>query len=131
MLTHTHTHKQSTSYLLQVVCYLLTKGADPNLTLRPDVGSALCAVTTHTAHCRRTLPLSIQLVGTSPQTKSLSCNEIKFLQVHQLLTSGANLLMSVDVVRSDSRLHSGTVVDYAHETFKEVHDSNHGMLQLS
>lgn len=53
------------------------------------------------------------------------------MQVHQLLTSGANLLMSVDIVRSDSLLHSGTVVDYAHETFKEVKDSNHGMLQLS
>ena len=79
------------------------------------------------AHCRRTLPLSIDLVRAWPEQLFRKKHVIIIprvsLQVHQLLTSGANLLMFVEIVKNDDRIHLGTVVDYAYEAFKEVQGS--------
>ena len=42
-------------------------------------------------------------------------------QVHQLLASGANLLMPVLVMKSDQQNQAlGTVLDFAYEALKEV-----------
>ena len=46
----------------QVVDYLLTVGADPNLTLGALVSNALCATTTHTSHRNREFAASVKLV---------------------------------------------------------------------
>ena len=50
------------AFILQVVDYLLTVGADPNLTLGALVSNALCATTTHTAHRNREFTASVKLV---------------------------------------------------------------------
>lgn len=47
---------------VQVVQYLLSSGADPNLLITPGIDSALCAATTNSAHKRRGIVQSVQLV---------------------------------------------------------------------
>ena len=47
----------------QVVNYLLMKGADPNFPLGRGVATALCSLTTHTAHKRRNSKATFMMVG--------------------------------------------------------------------
>ena len=49
---------------------------------------------------------------------------VQFLQVHHLLTNGANLLMPVNLIKSlqlKRCYKAATVLDFAFEAFKEVH----------
>lgn len=63
--THKHygcqTNKENLC-TLQTVALLLRHGADPNFPLGRSMGSAMCAITTHSAHRHRELGASLALV---------------------------------------------------------------------
>ena len=63
--THKHYECQTnkeTLCTLQTVALLLRHGADPNFPLGRSMGSAMCAITTHSAHKHRELGASLALV---------------------------------------------------------------------
>ena len=60
--THKYQTNKETSCTLQTVALLLRHGADPNFPLGRSMGSAMCAITTHSAHKHRELGASLTLV---------------------------------------------------------------------
>ena len=129
----THLHKIILfSDYAQVVECLLRCGAEPRLVLGRRVGTALCALTTHTAHKHRSCTASIklvravftiQLIAMYMQScfyhfsSPLHLPFLSLFQLRSLLECGGDILQPV---RLYDGWEPGTVVDYAHEAFKQV-----------
>ena len=60
--SHKHQTNKEALCTLQTVAVLLRHGADPNFPLGRSMCSAMCAITTHSAHKHRELGASLTLV---------------------------------------------------------------------